>query len=142
MSEENEPRKLPDTIGNSLGLTPVDAVLAPVDLNTEIATGKSYQDSDKTIDNVIAAGTFALQDLCDKTSQATGRDAGSMHRVIAEMMNAMTNAAKAKMEIRAMEAKIVQANMKPEGPETVNNTLVMTTDELYALIKSKKDNEA
>lgn len=141
MSEEQEePRKLPDTIGNSLGLTPVDAVLAPVDLSKDLSTGVAYKDADKTLDNVIQAGTFSLQDLADKASQATGRDAMSFHRVMSEVTNSLSNAAKAKMEIRALEAKIRLASTqldKPEGTVT-NNTLVLTTKDLADLIKGEK----
>lgn len=132
------PGSLPDVIADSLGLTPLQQVTPPsASLTPYEKSGDPYQDSDATLDNVIEAGTYAIQDLLDKAPNAG--DPARVYRVMSEMMGTIVTASKAKMEIKALDAKIKGDAAKGQRPDTVNQNLIISTKDLANLLNGRTE---
>lgn len=123
-----------DNISKSLGLVPISTTQVTEERPAALSTDDS-SDLDVTRSNlhdVIELGMNALQEMADIASQAQHPKA---YDSLSSLINAVTNANK---ELRAQvldKAKLTQS----QGPQTINNNLVLTTKELQELISGRND---
>lgn len=126
--------KTDDKIAQSLGLSPMDLVLAP---KQEVLVAKKesdYEYAREHIVSVIEKGQTALDgilDIAERTQSARG------YEVVATLIKTLSDSSKDLMELSKRKKELEEA----DGPSTVNNNLfVGNTSELLKMLKSANAN--
>ena len=131
-------------INKSLGLRDITDVNT-IDMVPSVVEKKPYvpqttveEDYDyarANLKDVIEHGQDALETLIDIADQSQHPRA---YEVISTLINTIAAANKDLMEI-AKKKKELTAEDKKDGPQTINNNLILTTADLQKLISGKKE---
>jgi predicted house-cleaning noncanonical NTP pyrophosphatase (MazG superfamily) len=131
-------------INKSLGLrditdvNTIDMVPSVVEKKPHVPQTTVEEDYDyvrANLKEVIEHGQDALENLIDIADQSQHPRA---YEVISTLINTIAAANKDLMEI-AKKKKELTAEDKKEGPQTINNNLILTTADLQKLISGKKE---
>ena len=131
-------------INKSLGLrditdvNTIDVVPSVVEKNPYVPQTTVEEDSDyarANLKDVIEHGQDALETLIDIADQSQHPRA---YEVISTLINTIAAANKDLMEI-AKKKKELTSEDKKDGPQTINNNLILTTADLQKLISGKKE---
>lgn len=118
-------------------LTPLTPIVpVKVDMvkgNTEFETAKG------NMENLLEVGTVALNDVLELARSANDPRA---YRVLTELITALTSANKELMEIKSKDVDIRKKEAKEDGPDTVNNNLIVgSTADIINLLQGKREKQ-
>lgn len=85
--------------------------------------------------DVIDHGKDALEQLIDIADQSQHPRA---YEVISTLMNTLVNANKDLLDL-SKKKKEIMASDKKDGPQTINNNLILTTADLQKMLSAKKE---
>ena len=124
-----------DTIGDALGLTPIQEVL-PKPKRESIDSVTDYQYARGNMLNILEKGNEALDGMLDVAGQSQHPRA---YEVVATLIKTLADTNKDLIEL-AKKTRELEKMDGVEGPQTINNNLfVGSTVELQKLLK--KNNE-
>jgi hypothetical protein len=101
----------------------------------QTTTEEDFDYARSNLKEVIDKGGEALQQLIDIADQSQHPRA---YEVIATLMNTLVGANKDLMDLSKKKKDIMAADKK-EGPQTINNNLILTTAELQKMLTAKKE---
>lgn len=114
-------------------ITPTKNEVAPYVPQT--TAEEDYDYARANLKDVIDRGNDALDQLVDIADQSQHPRA---YEVISTLMNTLVNANKDLLEL-AKKKKDITAADKKEGPQTINNNLILTTADLQKMLTAKKE---
>jgi hypothetical protein len=126
-----------DTIGDALGLTPIQQVLPKVKKES-IDTVTDYQYARGNMINILEKGNEALDGMLDVAGQSQHPRA---YEVVATLIKTLADTNKDLIEL-AKKTKEIERLDGVEAPQTINNNLfVGSTTELQKLLKKSNEQE-
>lgn len=126
-----------DTIGDALGLTPIQEVL-PKAKKESIDTVTDYQYARGNMLNILEKGNEALDGMLDVANQSQHPRA---YEVVATLIKTLADTNKDLIEL-AKKTKELERLDGVEAPQTINNNLfVGSTTELQKLLKKSNEQE-
>lgn len=124
-----------DTIGDALGLTPIQEVL-PRAKKESIDTVTDYQYARGNMLNILEKGNQALDGMLDVADQSQHPRA---YEVVATLIKTLADTNKDLIEL-AKKTKELERMDGVEAPQTINNNLfVGSTSELQKLLKQSNE---
>lgn len=126
-----------DTIGDALGLTPMQEVLPKVKRES-IDTVTDYQYARGNMLNILEKGNQALDGMLDVADQSQHPRA---YEVVATLIKTLADTNKDLIEL-AKKTKELERLDGVEAPQTINNNLFIgSTTELQKLLKKSNEQE-
>ena len=126
-----------DTIGDALGLTPMQEVLPKVKRES-IDTVTDYQYARGNMLNILEKGNQALDGMLDVADQSQHPRA---YEVVATLIKTLADTNKDLIEL-AKKTKELERLDGVESPQTINNNLFIgSTTELQKLLKKSNEQE-
>lgn len=130
-------------IDRSLGLRPItDVNIIDMAPSTQVAPytpqTTAEEDFDYARDNIkgaIDSGTEALEQLIDIADQSQHPRA---YEVISTLINTIVSANKDLLDL-SKKKKDIAAVDKKDGPQTINNNLILTTADLQKMLAANKE---
>ena len=124
-----------DSIGDALGLTPIQEIL-PKAKRESIDTVTDYQYARGNMLNILEKGNQALDGMLDVADQSQHPRA---YEVVATLIKTLADTNKDLIEL-AKKTKELERMDGIEGPQTINNNLfVGSTVELQKLLKQSNE---
>lgn len=124
-----------DTIGDALGLTPIQQVLPKVQ-KEHVDAVTDYQYARGNMLNILEKGNQALDGMLDVADQSQHPRA---YEVVATLIKTLADTNKDLIEL-AKKTKELERMDGVEGPQTINNNLfVGSTVELQKLLKQSNE---
>lgn len=131
-------------IDKSLGLrtiTDVEVIDIVPDKNEikpyvpQTTTEEDFDYARANLKDVIERGNDALEQLIDIADQSQHPRA---YEVISTLMNTLVSANKDLLDLSKKKKDITVADKK-DGPQTINNNLILTTADLQKMLSAKKE---
>lgn len=101
----------------------------------QTTTEEDFDYARANLKDVIDRGNDALEQLIDIADQSQHPRA---YEVISTLMNTIVNANKDLLDLSKKKKDIMTADKK-DGPQTINNNLILTTAELQKMLTAKKE---
>jgi hypothetical protein len=93
----------------------------------------------ESIRDAIKTGTRALEDL---VAVANASEHPRAYEVLSSTISTITNSAEKLLEINKKKRELSPISNDASGPQTINNTLVMTSAEMLEFLKTKLADES
>lgn len=117
-------------------MTPTKNPVAPVQQYVpQTTTEEDFDYARNNLKDVIDRGNDALEQLIDIADQSQHPRA---YEVISTLMNTLVSANKDLLDL-SKKKKDIMTTDKKEGPQTINNNLILTTAELQKMIAGSKE---
>ena len=128
---------LEDPLDAALGLPPMEKAVADVVVPDRISEDDDYEFARANLYRLTAKGELMLAELGDIARISQHPRA---FEVYSNLLKAVVDANKDIMGLKktAKDVSGVRTDPTEGGPHTVNNTLVMTTEEVLRIIKEKR----
>lgn len=127
---------LNDPLDQALGLPPMEAPKADVIVPEPISEDDDYEFARASLYRLVAKGELMLDELGD-IARISQHPRG--FEVYSNLLKAIVDTNKDLMGLKktAKEVSGVQTTPPSQGPQTVNNTLIATSEEILRMIKDK-----
>jgi len=101
----------------------------------QTTTEEDFDYARANLKDVIDRGNGALEQLIDIADQSQHPRA---YEVISTLMNTIVSANKDLLDL-SKKKKDIMASDKKDGPQTINNNLILTTADLQKMLAAKKE---
>lgn len=128
-----------DPIAESMNMQPLEVEVVEEEkaLTVSPQVSNDFEYARTNMYQVIEDGTRSLQDLVAIASQSQNPRA---YEVVSTMINSLVTANEKLLDLQKKRADI-EAGPKGGSGKTINNNIIMTSDQLLTLMKGKKDGD-